>query len=112
MSRPKCELKALVAVAAMLIALMSVFSDFQPRSIDCFAGVPDGQVVRVQCEVSSVSQTLKGWILVLFDFAGNSVKAFLATEDGPPPAEKTIVEARGTWSSGNEMFFVHHWIAI
>jgi len=110
--RPKSELKVLVAVAATLIVLLSVLSDFRPRSTDRFADLPDGQTVRLQCEVAAVKQSLKGWVLVLYDFAGSSAKGFLANEDGPPPAEQTMVEARGTWSSGSEMFFVRSWTAI
>ncbi len=112
MRRPANELKALVAIAAASIVLLSAFSDFRPRSTDRFADLPDGQTVRVQCEVAAVRQSPKGWVLVLFDFAGESVKGFLASEDGPPPAEQTMVEAQGTWSSGSEMFFVQRWAGI
>ena len=59
-----------------------------------------------------MKQSLKGWALVLYDFAGCSAKGFLANEDGPPPAERTMVEAQGAWSSGSEMFFVRMWSAI
>jgi hypothetical protein len=110
--RPKSELKALVAIAAATIVLLSVFSDFRPRSADRFGELPDGQTVRIQCEVGAVRQSPKGWVLVLFDFAGASAKGFLANEDGPPPAEKAMVEAQGTWSSGSEMLFVSRWVGI
>lgn len=112
MRHPGNRLRELVALTAVLIVLLSVFSDFRPRSTGRFDDLPDGQAVRVQCEVTSVSQSLKGWILFLFDFEGGSVKGFLAAEDGPPPDENALVEARGIWSAGSEMFFVHSWIAI
>ncbi|MDD1743141.1 MAG: hypothetical protein LUO85_00775 [Methanomassiliicoccales archaeon] len=112
MRRRNCELKALVAIAAATIILMSAFSDFRPRSSDRFTELPDGQTVRVQCEVAAVRISEKGWVLVLFDFAGDSANGFLAKEDGPPPAVQTMVEAQGTWSSGSEMFFVRRWTAI
>ena len=108
----KSELKVLVMVAAMLIVLLSVLSDFRPRSIDRFGDLPEGQTVRNQCEVADIKQSLKGWVLMLYDFAGCSAKGFLAKEDGPPPTEKTMVEAQGTWSSGSEMFFIRRWVAI
>ncbi len=109
---PNSELKAMVAVAATLIILLSAFSDFRPRSADRFVDLPDGQTVRMQCEVAAVRQSPKGWVLVLFDFAGASAKGFLANEDGPPPAENTMVEAQGTWSSASGMFFVQRWVGI
>jgi hypothetical protein len=102
----------MVAIAAVLIVLLSAFSDFRPRAADRFADLPDGQTVRVQCEVGAVRQSLKGWVLVLFDFAGASAKGFLANEDGPPPAEKAMVEVQGTWSSGSEMLFIQRWVGI
>jgi hypothetical protein len=105
-------MKALVGIATALIVLLSVFSDFQPRSVDRFADLPDGQTARIQCEVGTVRQSLKGWVLVLFDFAGASAKGFLANEDGPPPAEKAMVEAQGTWSSGSGMLFLQRWVGI
>jgi hypothetical protein len=109
---PKGGLKAKVAVAAAFIILLTSFSDFQPRSTDRFADLPDGQMVRVQCEVVTVRQSLKGWVLEILDFAGGTVTGFLANDDGPPPAEQTVVEAQGTWSAGSEMFFVQRWTAI
>ncbi len=108
----KNGLRVLVAVAAVLIISLSAFSDFRPRSTDYFGELPDGQTVRIQCEVATVRQSLKGWILELFDFAGGSVTGFLAAADGPPPNERTLVEVQGTWSSGSEMFFMRHWTAI
>lgn len=112
MRQPKNELKVPVTVAAAFIIVLSVFSDFRPRSTDRFAELPDGQTVRVQCEVATVKQSLKGWVLVLYDFAGSSAKGYLVNEDGPPPAELSLIEAQGTWSSGSEMFFVRSWTAI
>ncbi len=112
MRHTKGGLKVLVTVAATLIVLLSVLSDFRPRSTDRFADLPDGQTVRVQCEVTAIKQSLKGWVLVLYDFGGGSAKGFLANEDGPPPTEQTMVEAQGTWSSGSEMFFIRSWTAI
>jgi hypothetical protein len=106
------ELKALVAIAAAAIFLLSAFSDFRPRSTDRFADLSDGQTVRMQCEVAAVRQSVKGWMLVLFDFAGESATGFLANEDGPPPSERVMMEAWGTWSSGSEMFFVQRWTPI
>jgi hypothetical protein len=112
MRRRNCELKVLVVIAVITIILLSAFSDFRPRSTDRFTELPDGQTVRVQCEVAAVRISEKGWVLVLFDFAGDSAKGFLAKEDGPPPAVKSMVEAEVTWSSGSEMFFVHRWTTI
>lgn len=112
MRHPNRELTVLVAIATVLIVLLSAFSDFRPRSADRFADLPEGQTVRVQCEVGTVSQSPKGWVLVLFDFAGASAKGFLANEDGPPPAEKAMVEAQGTWSSGSEMLFIQRWVGV
>ncbi len=112
MRRPKHRLRALVAVAAAFIVLLTSFSDFKPRSTDRFADLPDGQTVRVQCEVGQIRQSQKGWILEMLDFTGQSVTGFLANEDGPPPAEQTVVEAQGTWSSGSEMFFVRRWAPV
>jgi hypothetical protein len=112
MLRPKSQLKALVAAVVVLILLLTAFSDFRARSIDRFVELPDGQTVRIQCEVGTVRQSLKGWIMVLFDFAGASASGFLASEDGPPPLERTMMEAQGTWSSGGEIFFIQRWTAI
>ena len=75
MRHPRIRLRALVALAITLIVLLSVFSDFRPRSTDRFGDLADGQAVRVQCEVASVSQSLKGWILFLFDFDGVVVRS-------------------------------------
>jgi hypothetical protein len=110
--RPSTELRALVGIATVLIVLLSAFSDFKPKAADRFADLPDGQIVRIQCEVGAVRQSLKGWVLVLFDFAGASAKGFLANEDGPPPVEKAMVEAQGTWSSGSGMLFLQRWARI